>query len=156
MGVALRLLASSAPEEAPVPLPHLPPRGRRWGPKLTARVLVPRFALGAGVFAILGLSVGLAWMRAWSGELWFQYDLSNPESQVKVGTSVGASGSLGRAGDFPQTLFLSAGPEKKIAVRIKELDIHMSVVRLMVWARAFEPVPGSEEDKEANYREVFT
>jgi len=78
VGVELRLLASSAPEEVPMRMPHLPPRGRRWGPTLTARVLVPRFALGAGVFVILGLSVGLGWMRAQSGGLWFQFDLSNP------------------------------------------------------------------------------
>src|SRR5881396_1227200 len=85
MGVELRLLASGAPEGAPIRLPHLPPRGRRWGPKLTTRVLVPRFALGAGVFAILGLSVGLGWMRAQSSGPWFQFDVSNPETQAKEG-----------------------------------------------------------------------
>ncbi len=144
MGVELRLLASSAAEEAPTRLPHLPPRGRRWRPTLTARVLVPRFALGVGVFVILGLSVGLGWMRAQGGGLWFQFNVSNPETYARVGCLIQADDSA-RGG------FLSAGPHKQIGIRVKALEVHNEVVRLMVRARVFEPVPGSEEDKVANY-----
>jgi hypothetical protein len=148
MGVELRLLASSAPEEAPTRLPHLPPLRRRWGRTLTAHVLVPRFALGVGVFAILGLSVGLGWMRAQSGGLWFQFDLSNPETYAKVG-------GLIQVDDPAQGGFLSAGPHKRIGTRVKALEVHNDVVRLMVWTHLFEPGepgPGSEEDKAANSR----
>jgi hypothetical protein len=148
MGVELRLLASSAEEEAPTRLPHLSPRGRGWGPTLTARVLVPRFALGAGVFVILGLSVGLGWMRAQSGGLWFQFDVSSPE------THGGVSG-LNQVDDPGQGGFFSAGPHKRIAIRVKALDVQNDGVRLMVWTRVFEPGelgPGSEEEKAANYQ----
>ena len=142
MGVELRLLASAS-EEVPMRMPHLPPRGRRWGPTLTARVLVPRFALGVGLFAIVGLSVGLGWMRAQAGGPWFQFDLSNPETQERVGC-------LTQAGTYGEDVFLSGGPQKRIAVSVKALDAQKDVVRLMVWARSFEPVPGSEEEKVAN------
>jgi len=146
MGVELRLLASSASEEAPTRLPQLPPLSRRWGRTLTARVLVPRFALGVGLFAILGLSVGLGWMRAQSGGgPWFQFDLSNPETEAKVGC-------LTQAGDHGQDVFLSGAANKKIAIRVKALEVQKDAVRLMVRARAFEPVPGSEEEKAANYQ----
>jgi hypothetical protein len=143
MAVELRLLASSASEEAPTRLPHLPPQGRRWGPTLTARVLVPRFALGVGVFVILGLSVGLGWVRAQSGGLWFQFDVSNPETRAGVG-------GLIQVGDPGQGGFLSAGPHKRIAIRVRALDVQNDVVRLMVRARVYEPVSESEEEKVAN------
>ena len=144
MGVELRLLASSASEEAPTRMPHLPPRGRPWGRTLTARVLVPRFAMGAGLFAILGLSVGLGWMRAQSGGLWFQFDLTNPETDDRAGC-------LTRAGAYAEEVFLSGSANKKIAIRVKALDVQKDVVRLRVWVRAFEPVPGSQEEKVANH-----
>ncbi|HEV2491493.1 MAG TPA: hypothetical protein VG204_00315 [Terriglobia bacterium] len=148
MGVELRLLSDSAPEEAPIRLPYLRPHGRRWGRILTARVLVPRFALGVAVFAIVGLSVGLGWMRAQSSGPWFQFDVSNPETQetpAKVGTLI-------QVGEPERELFLSAGPHKKIAIRVKALEAQNDAVRLVVQARVFEPVPGSEEDKVANYQ----
>ena len=128
MGVELRLLASSAAEEAPTRLPHLPPRGRRWRPTLTARVLVPRFALGVGVFVILGLSVGLGWMRAQGGGLWFQFDVSNPDDVRK-------GGLFDSGGRFCPGRILSAGPHKQIGIRVKALEVHNEVVRLMVRAR---------------------
>jgi hypothetical protein len=143
MGVELRLLASSASEEVPTRLPDLPPLSRPWRRALTARVLVPRFALGVGLFAILGLSVGVGWMRVQGGGLWFQFDLSNPETQAKVGC-------LTQADAYAQESFLSGGDNKKIAFRVKALDVQKDVVRLTVQARAFEPVPGGEEEKVAN------
>ena len=146
MGVELRLLASTAPEEAPTRLPQLPPPSLRWGSTLTARVLVPRFALGVGLFAILGLSVGLGWMRAQSGGgPWFQFDLSNPETQDRVGCLTQVEG-------HEEDVFLPGGANKRIAIRVKVLDAQKDAVRLTVQARAFEPVPGSEEDKELSYQ----
>ncbi len=154
MGVELRLLATSAPEEAPRPLPDLPARGRRWRRTLTARVLVPRFALGLGVLAIVGLSVGLGWTRAQSGGLWFQFDVSNPETQVPSRPFVGITKVGGWIqADNPWYEFLSsADPHQKIAVYVKAQEIQNDVVRLKARARVFEPVPGSEEDKLANYQ----
>jgi len=145
MGVELRLLASTAPEETPTRLPQLPPPSLRWGSTLTARVLVPRFALGVGLFAILGLSVGLGWMRAQSGGPWFQFDLSNPETQDRVGCLTQVEG-------HEEDVFLPGGANKRIAIRVKALDVHKDTVRLTVQARAFEPVTGSEEDKEFSYQ----
>jgi hypothetical protein len=143
MDVELRLLASSVSEEVPAQMPRLPQRRRRWRHTLTARVLVPRFALGVGLFAILGLSVGLGWMRAQSGGLWFQFDLSNPETQAKIG-------SLTQAGDDWTEGFTTTGANQKIGIRVKALDVQKDVVRLLVLARVFEPTLGSEEGKVAN------
>jgi hypothetical protein len=147
MAVELRLLASSASEEVPTRIPHFPPLSRLWGRALTARVLVPRFALGVGLFAILGLSVGLGWMRTQSGGgPWFQFDISNPETQAKVGF-------LTQADAYAEESFLSGGDNKKIAFRVRALDVQKDVIRLAVRARAFEPVPGSEEEKVAKYQD---
>jgi hypothetical protein len=145
MDVELRLLASRASENAPTEMPHLPQLRRRWGHTLTARVLVPRFALGVGLFAILGLSVGLGLMRAQSGGLWFQFDLSNAEKQAKVGC-------LTQAGDDWTGGFLQEDTNQKIGIRVKALDVQKELVRLSVVARVFEPAPGSEEEKAANYQ----
>jgi hypothetical protein len=144
MDVELRLLASNVSEEAPTQMPHLPQLRRRWGHTLTAHVLVPRFALGVGLFAIVGLSVGLAWMRAQSGGLWFQFDLSNAEKQASVGC-------LTQAGDDWTGGFVTAGGNQKIGIRVKALDVQKDLVRLSVKARALEPAPGSEEGKVANH-----
>jgi hypothetical protein len=143
MDVELRLLASNVSEEAPRKMPHLPQLSRRWSHTLTARVVVPRFALGVGLFAILGLSLGLAWMRAQSGGLWFQFDLSDAEKHAKVGF-------LTQAGDDWTGGFVTAGAHQKIGIRVKALDVQKDLVRLSVKARVFEPAPGSEEGKVAN------
>jgi hypothetical protein len=144
MDVELRLLASSALEEAPMQMPHLPQPRRRWGHTLTARVLVPRFALGVGLFAILGLSVGLGWMRAQSGGPWFQFDLTDAEHQAKVGC-------LTQAGDDWTGGFVTTGTHQKIGIRVKALDVQKDLVRLSVKARVFEPAPESKEEKAASY-----
>jgi hypothetical protein len=112
---------------------------------LTARVLVPRFALGAGLFAILGLSVGLGWVQAQSGGFWFQFDLSNPETKARVGCLTQAGGGWDGG-------FLSAGANKKTGVQVKALDVQKDVVRLVVRTRVFEPASGSDEEKAANYQ----
>lgn len=143
--VELRLLASRASEDTPTQTPHFPKLSRRWDHTLTARVLVPRFALGVGLFAILGLSVGLGWMRAQTGGPWFQFDLSDPENHTKVGC-------LTQAGDYWTGVFLQGPASQKIGIRVKALDVQKDLVRLSVDARVFELAPGSEEEKAANYR----
>jgi hypothetical protein len=143
MDVELRLLASSVPEEAPTQMPHLPERRRRWGHTLTARVLVPRFALGVGLFAILGLSAGLGWMRAQGGGPWFQFDLSDAEKHGMVG-------GLSQAGDDWTGGYVTTGANQKIGIRVKALDVQKDLVRLSVKVRVLEPAPGSAEGKVAN------
>jgi hypothetical protein len=144
MDVELRLLASSASEEAPAQMPHLPQLRRRWGHTLTARVLVPRFALGVGLFAILGLSVGLGWMQAQSGGLWFQFDLRDAEKKAGVGCLTQAGDDCGG--------FVTTGANQKIGIRVKALEVEKDLVRLSVKARVFEPAPGSEEAKTPKYQ----
>lgn len=141
----LRLLASSVPEEAPTEMPHLPQLRRRWGHSLTARVLVPRFALGVGLFAILGLSVGLGWMQVQSRGLWFQFDVSNPDTQDRVGCLTQADGRWNEG-------FVSAGADKRIGIRVKALDVEKDRVRLSVKVRVLEAAPGSDKDKAANHQ----
>jgi hypothetical protein len=132
MGAELRLLASAGAEEIPAGLPALPPRVRRWRHLLTARVLVPRFALGLGVLLIAALSLGLSLMRAQSAGLWFQFDVSSADGGGKWG-------SLLQAGDPPARGYLSVDSQARMAFQIKALEVHDDVVRLWVRARAFNP-----------------
>ena len=141
----LRLLASSASETVPTPLRHLPPRGGGWVRRLTVRVLVPRFAIGLAIVTIVGLSVGLGLMRAQSSGLWFQFDVSDPETQGKVGC-------LLRAGDPACEPFFSVSSARYIGVQVQALEVQNDAVRLSVRARAFEPEPGGDEAKVASYQ----
>lgn len=141
MDIEMRLLASSASEEAPTEMPHLPQLRRRWVHTLTTRVLVPRFALAVGLFTILGLSVGLGWMRAQSGGPWFQFNISDAENRSKVGC-------LTQAGDDWTGGFVTTDAHQKIGIRVKALDVQKDLVRLSVKARVWEPGSGSDEAKE--------
>jgi hypothetical protein len=138
MGAELRLLASTDPPGASGTLPFLPSQGRRWTHTLTTRILVPRFALGLGIVAILGLSVGLGLVRA-QGPLWFQFDVSSPNARgaSSMGNLLLASKSSGG--------FLSVGPGKKVGYRIQAMDVQSDHVRLLVWARAFESETESKQ-----------
>lgn len=147
MGVAMRLLASRTTEEAPSRLPQLPQLRRRWSHTLTTRVLVPRFALAVGVLAILALSVGLGWVRAQNGGLWFQFDFIDPETHARVG-------SLIQEGDPARGEYLSQTKYKSVVIQFKPLEIRNDLVRLRVRARSFEPQPASEEGRQ-NYDEIF-
>ncbi len=148
MSTELRLLAHTAPEDIP-PLPNLPSRGWQWTRSLTARVLVPRFALILGALVVVGLSVGFGLMRAQSAGLWFQFDVSNPETGGKIG------GQL-QAGEPANDMFVSQGPHKWVAFEIRAPEVETDAVKLVVRARAFEPVPGSEDEKAASYQAVAT
>ncbi len=78
MGAELRLVASRTTQafSAPAWLPSASRWRRFWRPRaLTARVLVPRFALGLGAAVIVALSIGLGLVNAQNRALWFQFQL---------------------------------------------------------------------------------
>jgi hypothetical protein len=139
MGVELRLLASNAAEEVPSRLPQLPPLRRGWGRSLTARVLVPRFALGAGLFAILGLSVGLGWMHAQAAGLWFQFNVTSPDRKGSWGDQVQA-GYRGKPAVITR-VHLSGEPKEQLAAMINVDEVQYGLVRLSIRARRFEVAP---------------
>lgn len=84
MGVEFRLLASASSQEIPASVPALPPRRQRWRQTLTARVLVPRFAFGLMLVAILSLSAGIAIVRANNSERWFQFEVRTREGATAL------------------------------------------------------------------------
>ncbi len=143
MGVELRLLASASSQEAPASAPALPPRRQRWRQALTARVLVPRFALGLGILVIAGLSLGFGLMRAQSTGLWFKYKITTPAGRGSLGHEV-------QAGGRATGVHMSVGPNAAIAALIDVLDIHKGLVRLAVRARHFE-VPGGDPWMNTSY-----
>jgi hypothetical protein len=140
VGAELRLLASTGTQETPAPLPALPPRVRRWRHLLTARVLVPRFALGLGVLLIAALPLGLSLMRAQATGLLVQLDVSRPEAEGLTSSVLTQAGTP----PFP-FLMTSTGSDGNIACEIKALEVQDDVVRLWVRARAFtlDPQQGS-------------
>lgn len=155
MGAELRLLACAMPGAEPTPLGELPTGGNRWARGLTARVFVPRFALGLGIIAIVGLTVGLAIMRAQGTGLWFQYNVSIPQAERPAGgiTGVTGMGGLLHAGGQNGYAFLRNGEgSAKFVVEIKALQVQSDLVKLSVRARDFNPLPGSEEEKAVNIR----
>jgi len=141
MGVELRLLASNAEEEAPTRLPHLPPLSRLWGRSLTARVLVPRFALGAGLFAILGLSVGLGWMHAQVAGLWFQFNVTSPDRMGSWGNQVQA-GYRGKPAVITR-VHVSGEPKEILAAIVDVDEVQYQLVRLSIRTRRFEVAPAA-------------
>lgn len=83
MGAELKLAASRAEEILPGPewLRPSSPRPRLLNARsLTTRVMVPRFALGLGIIAILALSVGLTLVRAQTRARWFEFQLYPADS----------------------------------------------------------------------------
>jgi len=135
MSEELRLLASAGPEVTPASLPALPARACRWTHTLTARVLVPRFALGLGVLLIAALSLSLGVMRAQVGSLWFQFNVTSPERNGSWGNEVQA-GYRGKVAvvsrDRP-----SGGAKDLLASIINVDEVESRLVRLSVRARRF-------------------
>ena len=156
MGAELRLLASTDSVEAPSTMPALPPRARRWAHTFTARVLVPRFALGLGVALIAVLSLGLGVMRAEVASLWFQFNVSSPDK-------MGSWGSEVQAGYHGKPAFLMSGPQGRIGAIIDVDEVQYGRVRLSVRARRMEvattgregrPTPQSVESTPASDQTV--
>lgn len=138
MGAELRLLASTGLEEAPAAMSALPPRVRHWAHTFTARVLVPRFALGLGVLLVAVLSLSLGVMRAQMGSLWFQFNVTSPAHLGSWGSEVQAGGHGGPA-------FLMSAPQERVGAIIDVDEIQYGHVRLSVRARRVEvPSAGQE------------
>jgi len=136
MGAELRLLASS--EGAPEAMPALPPRGRRWAHTFTARVLVPRFALGLGVLLVAVLSLSLGVMRAQVASLWFQFNVTSPDKLASWGNEV-------QAGYRGKPAFLMTGPQGKVGAIIEVDEVQYGHVRLSMRARRVEMGPAGQE-----------
>lgn len=131
LGAELRLLArtSEAGEAKPLPMP-LPARQRSWWAGLwTGRVLVPRFAVGLALAAIVGLSVGLGFVQAEDRGPWFEFDLRFSDSRGTTG-----KGLLSAEGRGP-TSFLLGRPEGAVGCMVEIVEIRSGGVRLAVRAR---------------------
>lgn len=130
MGAGLRLLSAAERGTDPAPLGELPAKRRRWTGGLTVRVLVPRFAVGLALVAIVGLSVGLALVHGQGSGPWFQYTVSSPESP-------GTSGNVLQAGEYGTgESSLSADP-RIILYEVKVLDVRNNSAQVEVRARRF-------------------
>lgn len=95
MGAELKLAASRAEEilSGPEWLRSSSPCPRLLNARaLTARVMVPRFALGLGIIAILALSVGLTLVRAQTRAKWFQFQLYPAEMPGQLPPRVAKAG----------------------------------------------------------------
>lgn len=130
MGAELRLLASAEATTVPSLPVCLPPRRRQWTHGLTVRVLVPRFAIGLALIAILGLSVGLGLVRGQRSGPWFQYEVSGPEWQ-------GTGGSVLQSGESGSGEFSSSADLRMTFYEVKVLDVRNDSARIEIRARRF-------------------
>lgn len=147
IGAEMRLAASRSADDLPVPawLGSAAPRGRFLAARaLTARVMVPRYAVGLAAGVILALSIGLNLMRAQSPALWFQFQIypaGRPHSES-------ARINVAKAGyrepevwnwhtDNPE-----GGPSiQHVGMIVSVMDIQMGRVRLAVRARRYPEIP---------------
>jgi hypothetical protein len=139
MGAELRLLASAEPVTVPSPPIYLPPRHRRWTRGLTVRVLVPRFAIGLAVIAIVGLSVGLGLVRGQGAGPWFQFVVHSPWGQ-------GETAGVLQAGESTGGEFSSTSVNKKVAFRLKAVEVQNNAVRIQVRVCTFGPEPVNQQE----------
>jgi hypothetical protein len=130
MGAELRLLASIEPETDPRPLGALPSKSLRLTRGLTVRVLVPRFAVGLALVAIVGLSFGLALVQGQGSGPWFQYEVTSLEWQ-------GSGGNVLQAGESGSGEFSSSADPRIILYEVKVFDVRNDSVRIEVRARRF-------------------
>lgn len=130
MGAELRLLASTEPEARPRPLGILSSKGSRLTRRLTVRVLVPRFAIGLALVAIVGLSVGLALVHGRDSGPWFQYEVTSLEWQ-------GTGGNVLQAGEYGSGEFSSSADPRIILYEVKVLDVRNNSAQIEVRARRF-------------------
>ena len=130
MGAELRLLAAADGDANPAPLGNLPPKRRGWTSGLTGRVLVPRFAIGLGLIAILGLSVGLGLVRGQGSGPWFQYEVTDLQWQ-------GSSGNVLQAGEYGTGESSSSADPRIILYEVKVLDVRNDSAQIEVRAGRF-------------------
>lgn len=141
MGAELKLAASRAEEilSGPEWLRSSSPCPRLLNARaLTARVMVPRFALGLGIIAILALSVGLTLVRAQTRARWFEFQLypaDRPDFETLRPDVV-------QAGYRQPRGWLWLGHYVGAMASVSE--IQHGRVRLAVRARRYENHPGPE------------
>ncbi|HEV2349826.1 MAG TPA: hypothetical protein VG028_08290 [Terriglobia bacterium] len=130
IGVGLRLLASSTHDEGSSSLPTpAPSRSSLFRPRsLSARILVPRFAVALGIVAFLGLPIGLGLMWAQTAGSWFQFQVISPEGQASWGAQV-------QAGTPLPPISARGGSGVRIVTQVRVLEIRNDRVRLIVKAR---------------------
>lgn len=147
MGAELRLAASCAEDILPGPewlrlsLPRLRLLNTR---ALTARVLVPRFAVGLGIVVILALSVGLTLVRAQTRARWFQFQLypaDRPDFETLRPDVVKAGYRQPRG-----WVWLGDG----VGAMVSVMEIQHGRVRLAVRARRY----GNHPDPEVEERDL--
>jgi hypothetical protein len=139
MGAELRLLANAEHSTVPAPLADLPPKRGRWTRGLTVRVLVPRFAIGLGLIAILGLSVGLGLVQGQGSGPWFQCEVSGPEG--------GTGGDVLEAGEYSTGEYSSSADPRITLYEVKVLDVRIDSVQIEVRARRFVTEPDGHAGK---------
>ncbi|HXH50054.1 MAG TPA: hypothetical protein VNM47_11985 [Terriglobia bacterium] len=139
MGAELRLLANSDSSVDPAPMADLPPKRQRWSRGFTGRVLVPRFAIGLGLIAILGLSVSLALVRGQGSGPWFQCELTGPEG--------GTGGDVLQAGEYSTGVYSSSADPRVTLYEIKVLDVRNDSARIEVRGRKFITEPDGRGGK---------
>src|SRR5690348_2048001 len=140
IGAELRLLAAVERDTDPAPLGDLPPKRRRWARRLTGRVLVPRFAIGLALITILGLSLGLGFVRGQGPGPWFQYEVSGPERR-------GTSGNVLQAGEYGGGEFTLSAGSRLTLYQIKVIDVRNESVEIDVRARKFTIEPDASAGK---------
>jgi hypothetical protein len=140
MGAELRLIANAESGADPAPLGNLPTRRGGWTRGFTGRVLVPRFVIGLGLIAILGLSVGLGLVRGQGSGPWFQYELSGPEWG-------GTSGNVLQAGESGSGEFSSSADPRITLYEVKVFDVRDDSAKVVVRARRFGTEPDGHAGK---------
>ncbi len=130
MGAELRLLAAADGDTNPAPLGNLPPKRRGWTTGLTARVLVPRFAIALAFISIVGLSVGLGLVRAQGSGPWFQYEVTDLQRQ-------GSGGYVLQAGEFGTGESSSSADPRITLYEVKVLDVRNDSAQVEVRASRF-------------------
>ncbi|HET9178260.1 MAG TPA: hypothetical protein VFQ24_07865 [Terriglobia bacterium] len=140
MGAELRLVASTEPETSPRPLGIPSSKGLHLTRGLTVRVLVPRFAIGLALVAIVGLSVGLALVHGQGSGPWFQYEVADLQSQ-------GSGGNVLQAGEYGTGESFSSADPRITLYEVKVLDVRSDSAQVEVRARRFLTEPDGHADK---------
>src|SRR5574340_514023 len=140
MGAELRLAANAERGIRPAPLCDLPPTRRRWIGGLKGRVLIPRFAIGLALVAIVGLSVGLALVQGRGSGPWFQYEVTDVQRQ-------GSAGNVLQAGEYGTGESYSSADPRITLYEVKALDVRNDSARIEFRARRFNTEPDGHGGK---------
>ncbi|HET7214155.1 MAG TPA: hypothetical protein VFL79_11240 [Terriglobia bacterium] len=140
IGARLRLMAAAEGGTDPAPLGNLPPKRRRWSSGLTGRVLVPRFAIGVVLIAIAGLSIGLALVHGQGSGPWFQYEVTDVQSQ-------GTGGNVLQTGEYGTGESSSPADPRITLYEVKVIDVRNDSAQVEVRARKFNTEPDGRGGK---------